>query len=95
MDKEPISLTYAIAESNPFQQKVPTKLSDLKPQIFVMGFLASKQTKKKKKKNTKTKAFRIKALEPPNQNIVNIKKVLEQSVNIVLKPGLDRTVRPG
>ena len=61
-----------------------------------MGFLASKQTqKKKKKKNTKTKGFRIKALEPPNQNIVNIKKVLEQSVNMVLKPGLDRTVRPG
>ena len=94
MDKEPISLTYAIAESNPFQQGVPTKLSDLKPQIFVVGFLASKQTKKKKK-NTKTKAFRIKALEPPNQNIVNIKKVLEQSVNMVLKPGLDRTGRPG
>ena len=49
MDKEPISLTYAIAESNPFQQKVPTKLSNLKPHIFVMGFLASKQTQKKKK----------------------------------------------
>ena len=92
MDKEPISLTYAIAESNPFQQKVPTKLSDLKPQIFVMGFLASKQTQKK---NTKTKGFRIKALEPPNQNIVNIKKVLEQSVNMVLKPGLDRIGRSG
>ena len=57
----------------------------------------SKQTdpKKKKKKNTKTKAFRIKGLEPPNQNIVKIKKVLEQSVNMVLKSGLDRTVRPG
>ena len=93
MDKEPISLTYAIAESNPFQQKVPTKLSDLKPHIFVMGFLASKQTKKKK--NTKTKGFRIKALEPPNQNIINIKKVLEQSVNMVLKPRLDRIGRSG
>ena len=92
MDKEPISLTYAIAESNPFQQKVPTKLSDLKPHIFVMGFLASKQTQKK---NTKTKAFRIKALEPPNQNIVNIKKVLEQFVNMVLKPRLDRIGRSG
>ena len=29
---------------------------------------------------TKTKAFRIKALQPPNQNIVNVKEVLEQSV---------------
>ena len=53
MDKEPISLTYAIAESNPFQQKVPTKLSDLKPHIFVMGFLASKQTQKKKTQKQK------------------------------------------
>ena len=53
MDKEPISLTYAIAESNPFQQKVPTNLSDLKPHIFVMGFLASKQTQKKKKHKNK------------------------------------------
>ena len=92
MDKEPISLTYAIAESNPFQQGVPTKLSNLKPWIFDVGFLASKQTKKK---NTKTKAFRIKALEPPNQNIVNIKKVPEQSVNMVLKLGLDCTGRLG
>ena len=60
-----------------------------------MGFIASKQTQKKKKKknthtHTHTKAFRIKVLESPNQNIVNIKKVLEQSVNMVLKPGLDR-----
>ena len=59
------------------------------------GVLSKQTDPKKKKKNTKTKAFRIKALEPPNQNIVNIKKVLEQSVNMVLKPGLDRTVRPG
>ena len=61
-----------------------------------MGFLASKQTqKKKKKKNTKTKAFRIKALEPPSQNVVNVKEVLEQSVNMVLKLGSDRIVRSG
>ena len=42
----------------------------------------NKQTdpKKKKKTKTKTKAFRIKALQPPNQNIVNVKEVLEQFV---------------
>ena len=40
-----------------------------------MGFSANKQTQKKK-----PKAFRIKALQPPNQNIVNVKEVLEQSV---------------
>ena len=54
-----------------------------------MGFLAIKQTKqkqnrqkniKKKKKKKNPKAFRIKALQPPNQNIVNVKEVLEQSV---------------
>ena len=39
----------------------------------------NKQTNKQKTK-TKTKAFRIKALQPPNQNIVNVKEVLEQSV---------------
>ena len=57
----------------------------------------NKQTdpKKKKKTKTKTKAFRIKALEPPSQNVVNVKEVLEQSVNMVLKPGSDRTVRSG
>jgi len=32
----------------------------------------------KKKQNPKT--FRIKALQPPNQNVVNVKEVLEQSV---------------
>ena len=37
----------------------------------------SKQTEQKKKN---PKAFRIKALQPPNQNIVNVKEVLEQSV---------------
>ena len=61
-----------------------------------MGFSANKQTKKKeKKRNTKTKAFRIKALEPPNQNVVNIKEVLEQSINMVLKPGPDCTIQLG
>ena len=54
-----------------------------------------KKKKKKTKKKTKTKAFRIKALEPPNQNVVNVKEVLEQSVNMVLKPGSDHMVRPG
>ena len=38
----------------------------------------SQQTNRPKKK--KPKAFRIKALQPPNQNIVNVKEVLEQSV---------------
>ena len=71
------------------------KLSDLKPWIFVVGFSANKQTQKKKKTKTKTKAFRIKALEPPSQNVVNVKEVLEQSVNMVLKLGSDRTVRSG
>ena len=42
IDKEPISLTYANVESNPSHQEAPTKLSDLKPWIFVMGFLANK-----------------------------------------------------
>ena len=86
------------------------KLSDLKPLIFVVGFLAKKQTQKQKqkqkkkktkkqknknkKKKPKTKAFRIiKALEPPNQNVVNIKEVLEQFVKMVLKAGSDRIVR--
>ena len=48
-----------------------------------MGFLANKQTKKQKQKKPKKKkprAFRIKALQPPNQNIVNVKEVLEQSI---------------
>ena len=48
-----------------------------------MGFLAIKQTKQKQnrqKKKLKPKDFRIKALQPPNQNIVNVKEVLEQSV---------------
>ena len=49
-----------------------------------MGFLAIKQTKQKqnRQKNIKIKPkdFRIKALQPPNQNIVNVKEVLEQSV---------------
>ena len=71
------------------------KLSDLKPWIFVVGFSANKQTPNKKKTKTKTKAFRIKALEPPSQNVVNVKEVLEQSVNMVLKLGSDRTVRLG
>ena len=71
------------------------KLSDLKPWIFVVGFSANKQTPKKKKTKTKTKAFRIKALEPPSQNVVNVKEVLEQSINMVLKLGSDRTVRSG
>ena len=59
--------------------------------------ILSKQTdqKKEKKRNTKTKAFRIKALEPPNQNVVNIKEVLEQSVNMVLKPEPDCTIQLG
>ena len=56
---------------------MPTKLSYLKPWIFVVGFSANKLNKKKKKN---PKAFRIKALQPPNQNIVNVKEVLEQSV---------------
>ena len=38
------------------------------------------KTKQTKKKKNKTKRFRIKALQPPNQNIVNVKEVLEQSV---------------
>ena len=78
MDKEPISLTYAIAESNPFQQKVPTKLSDLKPQIFVMGFLASKQTQKKKK-NTKTQKQKVLESKPLNlqtKTLSTLKKCL-------------------
>ena len=46
-----------------------------------MGFSANKQTKTKTKTKKKNpKAFRIKALQPPNQNIVNVKEVLEQSV---------------
>ena len=40
----------------------------------------NKTNKQTKKTKTKTKAFRIKALQPPNQNIVNVKEVLEQSV---------------
>ena len=40
----------------------------------------NKTNKQKTKTKTKTKAFRIKALQPPNQNIVNVKEVLEQSV---------------
>lgn len=41
----------------------------------------TKQTNKQTNKTkTKTKALRIKALQPPNQNIVNVKEVLEQSV---------------
>ena len=96
IDKEPISLTYANAESNPSHEGAPTKLLDLKPWIFVMGFSTNKQTKKKKKtKKQKTKAFRIKSLQPPNQNVVNIKEVLEQFVNMILKPGLDHTILPG
>ena len=72
------------------------KLLDLKPWIFVMGFSTNKQTKKNKKtKRQKTKAFRIKSLQPPNQNVVNIKEVLEQFVNMILKPGLDHTILPG
>ena len=44
----------------------------------------NKQTNKQTNKTkTKTKALRIKALQPPNQNIVNVKEVLEQSVNMV------------
>ena len=77
MDKEPISLTYAIAESNPFHQKVPTKLSDLKPQIFVMGFLASKQTQKKKKKKTqKQKVLESKPLNLQTKTLSSLKKCL-------------------
>ena len=77
MDKEPISLTYAIAESNPFQQKVPTKLSDLKPHIFVMGFLASKQTqKKKKKKIQKQKLLESKPLNLQTKTLSTLKKCL-------------------
>ena len=53
------------------------------------------QKKKKKQKKQKTKAFRIKSLQPPNQNVVNIKEVLEQFVNMILKPGLDHTILPG
>ena len=46
-----------------------------------MGFSANKQTKTKTKTKKKNpKAFRIKALQPPNQNVVNVKEVLEQSV---------------
>ena len=75
MDKEPISLTYAIAESNPFQQKVPTKLSDLKPQIFVMGFLASKQTQKKKK-TQKQKLLESKPLNLQTKTLSTLKKCL-------------------
>ena len=40
----------------------------------------SKQIEQKKKKKKNPKAFRIKALQPPNQNIVNVKEVLEKSV---------------
>ena len=75
MDKEPISLTYAIAESNPFQQKVPTKLSDLKPHIFVMGFLASKQTQKKKK-TQKQKVLESKPLNLQTKTLSTLKKCL-------------------
>ena len=60
--------------------------------------ILNKQTDQKKKKKTKkqkTKAFRIKSLQPPNQNVVNIKEVLEQFVNMILKPGLDHTILPG
>ena len=42
------------------------------------GVLSKQTEPKKKKKNPK--AFRIKALQPPNQNIVNVKEVLEQSI---------------
>ena len=59
------------------------------------GVLSKQTDPKKKKTKTKTKAFRIKALEPPSQNVVNVKEVLEQSVNMVLKLGSDRTVRLG
>ena len=76
MDKEPISLTYAIAESNPFQQKVPTKLSDLKPQIFVMGFLASKQTQKKNTKTQKQKVLESKPLNLQTKTLSTLKKCL-------------------
>ena len=58
---EPIILTYANVESNPSHQEAPTKLSDLKPWIFVVGFSANKQNQKKRK------AFRIKDFQPPNQ----------------------------
>ena len=74
MDKEPISLTYAIAESNPFQQKVPTKLSDLKPHIFVMGFLARKQTQKKK--TQKQKLLESKPLNLQTKTLSSLKKCL-------------------
>ena len=78
MDKKPISLTYAIAKSNPFQQGVPTKLSDLKPQIFVVGFLASKQTqkKKKKKKIQKQKLLESKPLNLQTKTLSTLKKCL-------------------
>ena len=76
MDKEPISLTYAIVESNPFQQGVPTKLSDLKPWIFVVGFLASKQTKKKKKKTQKQKLLESKPLNLQTKTLSTLKKCL-------------------
>ena len=54
IDKEPISLTYANAKSNPSHQEAPTKLSDLKPRIFVVWFSTNKQTKKKKLLESKT-----------------------------------------
>ena len=96
IDKEPISLTYANAIQS-FPRRSPHEIIRFKAMDICHGIL-NKQTDQKKKKKTKkqkTKAFRIKSLQPPNQNVVNIKEVLEQFVNMILKPGLDHTILPG
>ena len=75
MDKEPISLTYAIVESNPSHQGAPHEIIRFEAMNICRGVL-SKQTDPKKKKTQKQKLLESKPLNLQTKTLSTLKKCL-------------------
>ena len=58
----------------------PHEIIIFKAMYICCGVLSKQTDKNNQKKKKNPKAFGIKSLQPPNQNVVNAKEVLEQSV---------------